>query len=58
MRNLRGGGRWSMKAFGGWVPTCPPCGEFIDDCACVCAFCGERAGCRCVIGYGLATGGG
>jgi len=50
--------RRSFAAFGGWVPTCPPCGEFIEDCACVCPWCGERSGCRCAIGYGLATGGG
>lgn len=46
------------ESYGGWVPTCPPCGEFVEECACVCSFCGEREGCLCAIGYGVATGGG
>ncbi|HKZ89871.1 MAG TPA: hypothetical protein VJ300_06410 [Thermoplasmata archaeon] len=49
--------RWLAEAYAGWIPTCPPCGEFIDACACVCSFCGESQGCRCVIGFGVATGG-
>ena len=44
-------------AYQGWVPTCPPCGEFIEACACACAYCGETTGCACAIGYGVATGG-
>lgn len=45
------------EAYGGWVPTCPVCGEFIEECVCTCRFCGERAGCHCAIGFGVATGG-
>lgn len=45
----------SAYRVGGWVPTCPPCGNYIEDCACVCPFCGERAGCRCCIGFGVPT---
>jgi len=48
--------RRAMYGYLGWA-TCPPCGRFIEDCACVCPFCGERNGCRCCIGFGLATGG-
>jgi hypothetical protein len=40
-----------------WIPTCPVCDAFIEDCSCACPFCGERAGCTCCIGYGVATGG-
>ncbi|HEY5606395.1 MAG TPA: hypothetical protein VIL45_07760 [Thermoplasmata archaeon] len=37
--------------------TCPRCGQPLEACSCVCPFCGESAGCRCCIGYGVATGG-
>ena len=45
------------EAYQGWIPTCPPCGEFIEGCACACAYCGERDHCLCAIGYEVATGG-
>ena len=48
--------RQAMYGYLGWA-TCPPCGRYIEDCACVCPFCGERNGCRCCIGLGIATGG-
>ncbi len=41
----------------GWVPACHLCGRRLDECVCVCPFCGERDGCRCCIGLGIATGG-
>ena len=37
--------------------NCHACGQPLDECACVCPFCGERNGCRCCIGPGIATGG-
>ena len=43
--------------YSGWSLNCPACGRVLDDCACVCPFCGERDGCRCCIGLGVATGG-
>lgn len=49
--------RRELYDYPGWVPTCPVCKRFIEECACVCPFCGERDGCRCCIGLGLATGG-
>lgn len=51
---------WDSMNYGypGWTPSCPTCGFSLDECACVCAFCGERDGCRCCIGLGIATGGG
>ncbi|HEY7588228.1 MAG TPA: hypothetical protein VIB49_05730 [Thermoplasmata archaeon] len=54
-RDLRGRNRRPMFRIGGWIPTCPPCGNYIEDCACVCAYCGERNGCRCCIGFGVPT---
>ena len=40
-----------------WTPSCHLCGHRLDDCVCVCPFCGEGVGCRCCIGLGIATGG-
>jgi len=39
------------------APRCDNCGNFIDDCTCVCPYCGESASCDCCIGNGKATGG-
>ncbi len=50
--------RRSPESPGGWIPTCPACTEHIEECECVCPYCGERESCHCCIGYGLATGGG
>ena len=38
--------------------VCHECAEPLEACVCVCPYCGDRDGCRCCIGYGLATGGG
>jgi hypothetical protein len=38
-------------------PRCEQCGEFIDECKCVCPYCGETSECDCCIGTGKATGG-
>jgi hypothetical protein len=38
-------------------PICEKCGYPIDDCKCVCPYCGESAGCECGIGIDKATGG-
>jgi hypothetical protein len=38
-------------------PRCDNCGNLIDDCRCVCPYCGESAGCHCCIGDDKATGG-
>lgn len=40
-----------------YAPRCDHCGNFIDDCTCVCPYCGESASCDCCTGYGKATGG-
>ncbi len=48
---------WRHYDYPPWVPACPACAHLLDDCACVCPFCGERNGCRCCIGLGIATGG-
>ncbi|HMK95778.1 MAG TPA: hypothetical protein VK536_10320 [Candidatus Limnocylindrales bacterium] len=40
------------------LPRCVNCGNFIDDCKCVCPYCGETAKCRCCIGIEKASGGG
>ncbi len=48
---------WRNYDYPGWTPSCPDCGQPLDECACVCPFCGERDGCRCCIGLGIATGG-
>ena len=37
--------------------TCDHCGRPIDDCACVCPFCGQTDGCECAIGTDVAAGG-
>ncbi len=39
------------------VPRCDNCGEPIDDCKCVCPYCGETDGCTCCIGTEKVTGG-
>jgi len=49
--------RRAFAMYGDWVPTCEPCGQFVEECTCVCPFCGERNGCTCCIGFGVATGG-
>ncbi|MCW4052711.1 MAG: hypothetical protein NWE78_05855 [Candidatus Bathyarchaeota archaeon] len=36
---------------------CEKCGSSIDECKCVCPYCGESDGCTCCVGYGCATGG-
>ncbi len=48
---------WRSYDYPAWTPGCHGCGLSLDDCACVCPFCGERTGCRCCIGLGTATGG-
>ncbi|MHB2035904.1 MAG: hypothetical protein ACYCPW_04065 [Nitrososphaerales archaeon] len=39
------------------VGRCPNCDNPMDNCACVCPYCGEISRCDCAIGYGVATGG-
>ena len=41
----------------GSEPICDRCGNPIDDCKCVCPYCGESSGCECCIGSDKATGG-
>ncbi len=36
---------------------CPNCKNDIDHCTCGCPYCGQKEGCDCAIGYGVATGG-
>ncbi|MEM2943721.1 MAG: hypothetical protein QW087_03160 [Methanomassiliicoccales archaeon] len=36
---------------------CQFCGRPINQCACVCPYCGESCGCECCIGLDKATGG-
>ncbi|MCS7115953.1 MAG: hypothetical protein RMJ31_02655 [Nitrososphaerota archaeon] len=36
---------------------CEKCGRVIDDCRCVCPYCGETINCECCIGMDKATGG-
>ncbi|HJX24458.1 MAG TPA: hypothetical protein VJ574_08685 [Candidatus Bathyarchaeia archaeon] len=36
---------------------CDKCGYSIDQCQCVCPYCGETTLCTCCIGYGRAMGG-
>lgn len=48
---------WRGYDFPAWALKCHACGQSLDECACVCPFCGERNGCRCCIGLGIATGG-
>jgi len=31
------------------IPLCENCGQPIDDCKCVCPYCGETSGCLCCI---------
>jgi hypothetical protein len=38
-------------------PICERCGYPIDDCKCVCPYCGESVNCECGIGIDKATGG-
>jgi hypothetical protein len=38
-------------------PRCENCGEPIDQCKCVCPYCGETDGCTCCIGSDKVTGG-
>jgi hypothetical protein len=38
-------------------PICERCGYPIDDCKCVCPYCGESSNCKCSIGVDKATGG-
>ncbi|MCJ7770181.1 hypothetical protein MUP37_01240 [Candidatus Bathyarchaeota archaeon] len=40
------------------LPRCIRCGKPIDDCICVCPYCGETSKCTCCIGVNRATGGG
>lgn len=53
----RADGRRGHFGSRGATPLCPLCGEPFEACLCVCPYCGDRNGCRCCIGYGLATGG-
>jgi hypothetical protein len=39
------------------MPRCDNCGNFIDECTCVCPYCGESTGCECCIGSDKVTGG-
>ena len=39
------------------VPICEKCGYPIDDCKCVCPYCGETSDCQCCIGTDKVTGG-
>ena len=48
---------WRNYDYPSWTPVCHGCGQPLDECACVCPFCGERTGCHCCIGLGIATGG-
>lgn len=36
---------------------CDRCGSPIDDCKCVCPYCGESSRCECCVGPDKATGG-
>ncbi|MGB9135142.1 MAG: hypothetical protein WCC63_06135 [Candidatus Bathyarchaeia archaeon] len=36
---------------------CENCGNPVDECQCVCPYCGEQEACTCCCGYGCATGG-
>ncbi|MDH5634702.1 MAG: hypothetical protein OEY30_02630 [Candidatus Bathyarchaeota archaeon] len=36
---------------------CKNCGNPIDDCKCVCPYCGETEACTCCVGLGCTTGG-
>ncbi len=38
-------------------PRCDHCGNPIDDCKCVCPYCGETVDCTCCIGTDKVTGG-
>ena len=38
-------------------PICEMCGYPIDDCKCVCPYCGESESCECCIGNDKTTGG-
>lgn len=52
---------WSKCRRRKWMeedrPRCEKCGNFIDDCKCVCPYCGETDGCTCCIGNDKTTGG-
>jgi hypothetical protein len=39
------------------MPLCEKCGCPIDECKCVCPYCGESSGCECCVGTDAATGG-
>ncbi len=39
------------------VPRCDGCSEPIDNCKCVCPYCGETDGCTCCVGSDKVTGG-
>jgi hypothetical protein len=39
------------------IPRCETCGNPIDDCKCVCPYCGETVHCTCCIGTDKVTGG-
>ncbi len=54
---VRADGRRGLFGSRAGMPVCPLCGEPFEACLCVCPYCGDRNGCRCCIGYGLATGG-
>ncbi|MEM3383537.1 MAG: hypothetical protein QW698_05795 [Nitrososphaerales archaeon] len=40
-----------------YLPLCERCGQPIDDCKCICPYCGETCCCECCIGMDKATGG-
>jgi Fe-S cluster biogenesis protein NfuA len=39
------------------IAYCERCHMPIDECVCVCPYCGKADECDCVLGYGRATGG-
>jgi hypothetical protein len=39
------------------IPLCEKCGYPIDECKCVCPYCGETSDCECCLGADTATGG-
>jgi RNA polymerase subunit RPABC4/transcription elongation factor Spt4 len=39
------------------LPQCVNCRNFIDQCTCVCPYCGETTKCTCYLGIDKATGG-
>ncbi|MGB9659650.1 MAG: hypothetical protein ACPLY9_03920, partial [Nitrososphaerales archaeon] len=40
-----------------YIPLCERCGQPVDNCECICPYCGETCCCDCCIGMDKATGG-